>query len=56
MSKWRFPSNDYGEKKGINDSGTIRKSAPKPSKMKLPKLFLPQKSKPSQRYLPGASR
>lgn len=21
MSKWRFPSNDYGEKKGINDSG-----------------------------------
>lgn len=21
MSEWRFPSNDYGEKKGINDSG-----------------------------------
>ena len=21
MNKWRFPSNDYGEKKGINDSG-----------------------------------
>jgi len=21
VSKWRFPSNDYGEKKGINDSG-----------------------------------
>ena len=21
MSQWRFPSNDYGEKKGINDSG-----------------------------------
>mgnify|MGYP005758076599 FL=1 len=21
MIKWRFPSNDYGENKGINDSG-----------------------------------
>ena len=21
MAIWRFPSNDYGEKKGINDSG-----------------------------------
>ena len=21
MAKWRFPSNDYGENKGINDSG-----------------------------------
>ena len=29
MPKWRFPSNDYGEIKGINDSGiTMFKSDP----------------------------